>query len=109
MNIRNHARTLVMASTLALGVCCGPTGQIHVDAQPNNDDGIELDCPLSGNWVANGGYVIAKDAHGVYHRVFCVDGQWVDGGPILSYLTTQSTSALPIASPSRSMTIGKTP
>ncbi len=97
MSIRNQVRTLAMAALLALGVCCGPAGQIHVDAQPNNDDGIEMDCPLGGNWVVNGGYVIAKDSHGVYHRVYCVDGQWVDGGPILSYLTTQPTPTTPVA------------
>ena len=59
-----------------------------------------MDCPVSGHWVANGGYVIAKDSQGQYHRVFCNNGQWVDGGVITSYIVGRQNSplgSLPVA------------
>jgi hypothetical protein len=87
-------RTLILATILASSI--GSIGTVAVHAEPNNE-GIEMDCPLSGNWVANGGYVIAKDAQGRYHRVYCVDGEWVDGGVITSYLTTTGSSTRPVA------------
>jgi hypothetical protein len=90
MNIGNIVRGLAAGSMLVLVTVGVPATQVH--AQPNDDEGIEMDCPLSGHWVVNGGYVIAKDSQGRYHRVYCVNGSWVDGGPILSYLTTQGIS-----------------
>jgi hypothetical protein len=71
MNMRNQLRNLAVASLLALGVCCGPAQHVVVHAQDNGDEGIEIDCPLNGNWVVNGGYVIAKAPDGYYHRVYC--------------------------------------
>jgi hypothetical protein len=84
MNFLHRIQTVGLASMLALSLVAVPTVVAH--AEPNNE-GIEMDCPLGGNWVANGGYVIAKDAQGNYHRVYCVDGRWVDGGVITGYRT----------------------
>jgi hypothetical protein len=95
MNPRNFVRIGAIAALLALSVVGTPP--LHAHAQDNNDEGIELDCPLAGNWVANGGYVIAKAPDGYYHRVYCNNGTWVDGGPILTYLTTPPSSHSPTA------------
>ncbi len=92
MNIWSGIRTLAVATVLMLPGIGVPA--LYAHAQDNSGDaGIELDCPFRGDWVANGGYVIAKDAQGVYHRVFCENGQWVDGGPILTYRTGQTPPA----------------
>jgi hypothetical protein len=77
MNLRNHARTLAMASMLALAVVSIPAAQVH--AQPNGNHPQPNLCarfdPESNHWDFAVPGEIRAGADG--HKYICgEDGQW---------------------------------